>query len=356
MSILCRGYRSLTTERGGDSMIVYTTGDLLKSSAKALVNTVNCEGYMGKGIAYQFKLQYPENNKDYVKACKSGRLKIGKLHYFEEKDKLIINFPTKDKWRAKSKMEYVEQGLDELVKLINELNIKTISIPPLGSGNGGLIWSEVKNLIENKLSIFGEEVIVYIYEPSQNYISKPISEPKLSTSALVLMEIKHNLNKFDKIRLQKTAYFINLFSNQNYFSFKRNKFGPYDNSIAIISKNIKEFQSYHNVKNTEEAYSILYAKIVSASVDKKLKSLRPYIKQASDFVNGIETNHELECLATIVFLIREQKELNEEQIIDFFQSWSQDKAERFSKNDILEGIEYLYNMKIINKTLMGYTI
>ena len=93
-------------------MFFYTTGDLLQSDAEALVNTVNCEGYMGKGIAYQFKLKFPNNNKDYVKACKNGTLRPGKLHVYKESEKIIINFPTKDKWREKSRMEYIEDGLD----------------------------------------------------------------------------------------------------------------------------------------------------------------------------------------------------------------------------------------------------
>lgn len=337
-------------------MIIYTTGDLLKSSARALVNTVNCEGYMGKGIAYQFKLQYPDNNKDYVKACKSGKLTVGKLHYFNEKGKLIINFPTKDKWRANSKIEYIEDGLDELIKLINFMDIKSIAIPPLGSGNGGLIWAEVKALIEQKLSVIPKEVQIYIYEPSQNYISKPTSEPKLSTSALVLMQIKAKLNKFDTLRLQKTAYFLNIFSNEDYFKFKRHKYGPYDNSIAIISRNIKEFQNYHNVKNTEEAYKILYNKIISDRVEKKLIQLNPFIDKSAIFVNSIETNHELECLATIVFLISEKKVLNEREILTEFKQWSTDKASRFSEDDIIQGINKLYKLNIITKTFTGYSI
>ena len=81
--------------------IHYVTGNLLEANVEALVNTVNCEGYMGKGLAYQFKLSYPENNKDYIKACKNGNLKIGKVHYFKENDKILRNFPTKDKWRQK---------------------------------------------------------------------------------------------------------------------------------------------------------------------------------------------------------------------------------------------------------------
>lgn len=97
-------------------MFFYVTGNLLKSDAEALVNTVNCEGYMGKGIAYQFKLQFPENNFNYIKACKSGYLRPGKLYCYREQGKTIINFPTKDKWREKSRLEYIDSGLGELKK------------------------------------------------------------------------------------------------------------------------------------------------------------------------------------------------------------------------------------------------
>lgn len=337
-------------------MIIYTAGDLLKSAAEALVNTVNCEGYMGKGIAYQFKLQYPENNKDYVKACNRGELTVGKLHYFKERGKIIINFPTKNKWRAKSKMEYIADGLDELIKLINKLNIRTIAIPPLGSGNGGLIWNEVKYLLEQKLSVISDDIQIYIYEPSKNYVSQPSVEPKLSMSALVLMEIKKRLNRFNSLRLQKTAYFINIFSNQPYFNFRRHKYGPYDNSIYIISRNIKEFQKYHNVKSTEEAYRILYNKIVSSNIERKLNQLLPFIDEAADYVNSIKTNHELECLSTIVFLIEEQKSLSRDEILKDFKQWSEDKAKRFSNENILDGVDKLYNSNIIEKTLTGYSI
>lgn len=314
------------------------------------------KGDRQKSHNIKFKLQYPENNIDYVKACKSGSLTIGKLHYFKERGKIIINFPTKNKWRAKSKIEYVEKGLDGLIKLIYLLNIKSIAIPPLGSGNGGLIWVEVKSLIEHKLSAIPKNRYIYIYEPSKNYISLPIAEPKLSTSALVLMQIKNKLNKFDTLRLQKTEYLINVFSNQNYFNFIRHKYGSYDNSIAIISRNIKEFQKYHNVNNTEEAYRILYNKIISDKVEIKLTQLMPYIEKSASYVNSIKTNHELECLATIVFLISEQKMLTKDEIIEHFKQWSADKAKRYSEDDIIKGIETLNNSNIIEKNLTGYNV
>jgi len=337
-------------------MITYTTGDLLKSSAQALVNTVNCEGYMGKGIAYQFKLQYPENNVDYVKACKNGTLMVGKLHYFVEREKIIINFPTKDKWREKSKISYIEKGLDELLLLIEKLKINSLAIPPLGSGNGGLVWADVKKLIEKKLISTVDDVNIIVFEPSKNFSSQPVIEPKLSTSALVLMEIKSRLKGFGKIRLQKTAYFTNLFLKIKYFKFARNNFGPYDYSIEIISKNIKEYQKFHGTKATSEAQTILYNKIISESVENKMSELIPQIEKACKLVNNIETDHELECLSTICFLLEENEVLDEDQIVQSFKNWSEDKETRFPEKEIVEGIEKLYKLGVIDRNIIGYFI
>ena len=149
---------------------------------------------------------------------------------------------------------------------------------------------------------------------------------------------------------------MNLFANEQYFRFSRHKYGPYDNSIAIISKNIKEFQKYHNVKNTDEAYAIAYNKLVSGQVEKKLHNLLPFIKKATDFVNEINDDHDLECITTILFLIQEKLDMSEDQIIILFKNWSVDKANRFSNDDIIGGIRKLYDAKLIDKTLMGYCL
>lgn len=337
-------------------MFKYVTGNLLESSAECLVNTVNCEGYMGKGIAYQFKLAFPENNEDYIKACKSKALRIGKVHHCYENGKIVVNFPTKDKWRAKSKIEYIEDGLCDLEKLIIKLGIKSIAIPPLGSGNGGLVWSDVKPIIEAKLFNISDKVEVIIYEPSKSYSAHPTVEPRISVSGLVLMQIKFNLNKFDKLRLQKTAYLTNIFANEEYFKFKRHKFGPYDNSIEIISKNINEYQKYHNTNSTEEAYRIAYNKLISNNTINKLEALLPYILKASNYVNAIDNNNELECLSTILFLLQEAQDLNEEQIICEFKNWSEDKAAKFSEQSIVNGIIRLNETGLIQKSIMGYRI
>lgn len=334
-------------------MFIYKTGDLLQSSADALVNTVNCEGVMGKGIAYQFKLRYPNNFKDYRHACQSGELRPGKLHYFSEDGKLIINFPTKDKWRNPSKMEYIESGLNELVPLIHELSIKSIAIPPLGSGNGGLIWSQVRKLIEDKLSETSKRTDIFLYEPSRAYVTRPVQEPHLSTSALVLMEIKSNLNKFSSIRLQKTAYFMNVFSHSQYFKFEKNKYGPYSHSIDIICQNIRAYQSFHE-KSTEDAKIILYRKLVSDSVDEKLSKLRPYIKESCDFANNYPKDHDLECLATVCYLVEKGQAISEQAIITAFLDWSEDKANRFQPSEISNALHILCDCGIVDKNLEGY--
>lgn len=149
-------------------MFKYVIGDILKSSSDCIVNTVNCEGYMGKGIAYQFKLKFPENNESYKNACRNKSLTIGKLHCYVENNKTIINFPTKDKWRQKSKYEYIEKGMVELVNLLPKLDIHSIAIPPLGCGNGGLLWENVKKIILDSLKPLANDYEFVLYEPSKN--------------------------------------------------------------------------------------------------------------------------------------------------------------------------------------------
>lgn len=313
-------------------------------------------GIYGKGIAYQFKLKFPENNKDYVKACKTGELVIGKLHYFREDNKLIINFPTKDKWRRKSKIEYITQGLDELRRILPELNIKSIALPPLGCGNGGLQWNEVKQVILEKLNEIESNYEIYIYEPSQNFKAIPKESPKLSVSSLILMEMKLNLKKFNSLRLQKTGYFMNIYLGESYFKFEKHKYGPYDNAIPIISKDIKAFQTYYGTKNTNEAYKIAYSTIISNQSKGKLSNLTPAVLKACEYVNRIESDKDLECISTILFLIQSGKSKSKDEIVNGFKEWSEDKAKRFNESDIKKGIQYLVQTRMIVDTLIGYEI
>lgn len=149
-------------------MITYKTGDIFREDVDAIVNTVNCVGVMGRGIALQFKKRFPENFKVYESACKHKEVVPGKMFVHETGSligpKYIINFPTKRHWREASRMEDIESGLQDLVTVIANLDIKSIALPPLGCGLGGLDWSNVKGCIESALSQLSE-VNVIVFEP-----------------------------------------------------------------------------------------------------------------------------------------------------------------------------------------------
>ncbi|MCL1475165.1 macro domain-containing protein [Argonema antarcticum] len=334
-------------------MFQFVAGDILESNAECLVNTVNCEGYMGKGIAYQFKLKFPENNREYVKACKNGSLKIGTIHYCREAEKLIINFPTKNKWREKSKIDYIHKGLSELVTLISSLKIKSIAIPPLGCGNGGLNWTDVKPIVIEYLEPFSKFIEIFIYEPSKYFEAQTTEAPKLNSSHLILMMIKLNLSKFNKLRLQKTAYFLNIFFGKEYFKFFKHKYGPYAHSIDILSREVKQFQEFYKV-NTEEGLKLAKTIIVSKSIEQKIKSLSSSIELATKLVNQVNSDKELELIATVSSVLESEVELTAEAIVIEIKNWSEEKANKFSEAEILNAISFLVKNGIIEINLMGF--
>ncbi len=334
-------------------MIECMSGNMFECNADCLVNTVNCEGYMGKGIAYQFKMRFPENNQSYVKACKSGELVVGKIHYYVEDGITIVNFPTKNKWREPSRMEYVENGMSTLVELLPRLNVRKIAIPPLGCGNGGLLWDEVKKVILGKIADLESQYDFVIFEPSRSYKAVPKKAPQINVSGLVLLDIRINLRRFNSIRLQKAGYFVNLFLKEEYFKFDQWKYGPYSHSIDIVAKNIREYQGYYNINDSQATFDQVYQVICSEKVDRKFKKIHAAVKKATAYINNIQTDKRLEGIATVLYLVQNGEQKNKEQIISGFQNWSQDKAERFSTKYITECIEYLEETGIVQTDIFG---
>ena len=167
-------------------MIEYKTGDIITEDAEALVNTVNCVGVMGRGIALQFKKAFPENFVSYATACKRSQVQPGRMFVFETGQMYphyIINFPTKRHWRGKSRMEDIEAGLAALAEEIRERHIRSIAIPPLGSGLGGLDWSRVRPRIEATFQEFNDLKVV-VFEPgggpADNRLNRSSDVPKMT--------------------------------------------------------------------------------------------------------------------------------------------------------------------------------
>lgn len=334
-------------------MIEFVTGNIFDSNADCLVNTVNCEGFMGKGIAYQFKMRFPENNIDYVKACKTGKLRVGTIHYYNEGGVWIVNFPTKDKWREKSKIEYIERGLERLVYFIEEYKPKVIAIPPLGCGNGGLEWSVVKEIITTKLNGLVQEHTFLVFEPSVSYNAVPVQAPKINVSGLVLLQIRLHLQKFNSLRLQKSGFFLNYFLDEEYFKFDKWKYGPYAHSIDIVARSLNEYQKFYGLTNSKDTYEQVYKVICSKRTEEKLEKLIPAIEKATSYVNRISSEKKVEGVATVLYIIQRNETISESEIIQFFREWSEDKARRFSKEYIVECIDYLEQTDIVSKDILG---
>lgn len=149
-------------------MIELTQGDILKADAEALVNTVNCVGVMGRGIALQFRKAFPENFKVYEAACKANEVQTGKMFVYDLNrlyaPRFIINFPTKRHWKGKSNIEDIKAGLEDLINVVQQHQIRSIAIPPLGCGLGGLNWEDVRPLIIEAFQSL-PEVSVLLFEP-----------------------------------------------------------------------------------------------------------------------------------------------------------------------------------------------
>src|SRR5438093_4557083 len=202
-------------------MIEFRSGDILKSEAEALVNTVNCVGVMGRGIALQFKNAFPENFKAYAAACKRGEVQPGRMFVFGTGQltppRYIINFPTKRHWRGKSRIEDIEAGLTALAEVIRDKRIRSIALPPLGSGLGGLEWSKVQSCIEAALRPL-DDVQIHVYEPKGAPVTDRMAHrrqvPKMTAGRAALVELMHRylaglLDPFvSLLEVHKLMYFL----------------------------------------------------------------------------------------------------------------------------------------------------
>lgn len=263
-------------------VIEYVAGDIFESNCQALINTVNCEGKMGKGLAYQFKKKFPEMEKEYIKKCENGELRPGKLHIYQDKECLIINFPTKNKWREKSKLKYIQDGLRVLAQEIRNRNIPSIAIPPLGAGNGGLNWDDVKKEITTHLYDL-ENVEIYVYEPSQK-IEQNQNVPKIMNEMLILAFIAKNLKNKKKSQLKSVIDILKILS-KNTINI---------GNIESQYENLKKYKSYYNIRKYDDLYLSLYNKLISKSVEtdinnkfKKIDSIIYIVNNHSNYSSNI---------------------------------------------------------------------
>jgi O-acetyl-ADP-ribose deacetylase (regulator of RNase III) len=343
-------------------MIKYTQGNLLDASVDALVNTVNTVGVMGKGIALQFKNRFANNYKIYKEACKNRSFNVGELLVVQEEDlayrKIIINFPTKAHWRSDSKYEYIESGLKELRKLILVNHIKSIALPPLGCGNGGLDWEKVQPMIEHHLGDLPAEVLVY----TPNDLIKEIlqkesvkKEIKLTPARAMLLYLMHQYEVYGEqsslFVANKLAYFLQRSGENLKLDFKAHHYGPYAVQLNHVIGYLNGVYLKGIEQNQAKAFEPLFlnydrAEEINSYVETQLSfEQKSRLQDVLKLINGFESTFSLELLASVDFVQQVKKTKDLELLVQEIRKWNPRKANMFEERHVKIAAEHLEQHK-----------
>ncbi|MEZ4370629.1 MAG: macro domain-containing protein [Polyangiaceae bacterium] len=305
-------------------MLKFSTGNLFDAEVDALVNTVNTAGVMGKGLALQFKKGFPQNFRAYASACKRGEVQIGKMFVFDAggivQPRYIINFPTKTHWRAKSKLEYVASGLDDLVCVIRDRKIKSIAVPPLGAGLGGLDWRRVRDVISAKLSNL-EGVDVLVFEPKgappaesmPNRTVKPRMTP--GRAAVIALMNRYFVPGYDYpltvLEVQKLAYFLQEAGQPLKLNYTEEAFGPYADALRHVLNHLEGHYISGFADGKNQPTTELHLKAGAADEAEEFLKRDPEaqerLRRVAALIEGFETPFGMELLATVHWVAKRDR-------------------------------------------------
>ncbi|MPQ76661.1 macro domain-containing protein [Hydrogenovibrio sp. JE_KL2] len=350
--------------------LIFKKGDLFESHDEAIVNTVNCVGVMGKGIALQYKNLFPENYVEYKKQCSLNSVVPGKMFVYEYKTedlfskgkpKFIINFPTKDHWRAKSRVEYVEKGLDDLIFVIKEKNIKSISMPAIGCGNGGLDWSNVKEIVSEKLASL-DNVIIHVYEPKDYFEPEYLGQDNIWTvPRAILVRLFGQLQesfggRITHLSMQKIVYFLQEFGVDYKVSFSESDFGPYSEELKMhfMTLNLKKYlKGFDEQREQGKTRSIEISAHSFAEAGEFLDSSEEYktsvelIEKIENLIAGFESPLGMELISTVHLCAKKIQSDDVNSIYECIEKWSPKKLERFSFSNIEIATQRLHKLGCI---------
>lgn len=338
-------------------MITFKKGNILEEDIDAIVNTVNCVGVMGRGIALQFKKIYPDNFKAYEVACKQNRIQPGEMFTFNLHRALppyyIINFPTKRHWKGKSKLSDIETGLKSLRDEVIKNKIKSIAIPPLGCGLGGLDWSEVKPLI---VGTFEDclDVEVIIFEPQEDVnersivnekVIPPMTPGRAALIGLIDRYLKGLLDPFvTLLEIHKLMYFMQESGEKLKLKYEKAHYGPYANNLRQVLVVIEGHMTSGYMDGGDSPDKIIQL-VPGASQDaaefllNNSETLNRFNKVA-ELVSGFESSFGLELLATVHWVVKNEKVKNNKELLNAIYSWNHRKK-KFSEAQIMKAFENL---------------
>mgnify|MGYP006266552127 FL=1 len=333
-------------------MLEFKTGDILSEDADALVNTVNCVGVMGRGIALQFKNAFPANFEEYARACKRDEVQPGRMFVTETNQltspRYIINFPTKRHWRGKSRLEDIDAGLVDLQRVIRDKGIRSIAIPPLGSGHGGLEWNEVRPRIEEALRGFND-VRVVIFEPggapALQQIAKRQTAPNMTPGRAALVCLMHRylgglLDPFvTLLEVHKLMYFMKASGEGSLDRLQvvKGHYGPYAENLSHVLREIEGYfvSGYRDGGDAPDKQ----LELVPGAVQDADEFLRTHpetharFDRVADLVSGFETPFGLELLSTVHWVITTEQAQTMDEVVERIYGWNERKR-HFSRRQI----------------------
>ena len=361
-------------------MIRALIGDMFTSQMHTIVNTVNCVGVMGKGIAQIFKKEYPTMFTDYAKRCERGEVKLGAPYlYTDLGGTSIVNFPTKGHWRAATRLSDVEAGLNYFVAHYQAWGIMSVAFPPLGCGNGGLEWSTVGPLMYSKLKGIGIPVELYApygTSPSQlkadflgadqqtEFCSKGRKRDKLRPEWAALVEVLYELEKqpyanpVGRTIFQKICYILTKQGLDTGFQFEKNSYGPFADevkeAISVLANNnwiIEQQLGKMTALKVGPRYEADRLKLSD-----QLKPFSRKIEKTVDLFSRIKNTDQAEEVATVIFAVQHLKReqdpsmVSEEDlfhyILDWKKIWKKDEAKQSSLAEAIRNLEMLGWVKL----------
>jgi len=324
-------------------VIHLTYGDILKHEADALVNTVNCMGVMGRGIALQFRHAFEDNYEAYRKAAKAKEVRPGQMFVFErstiELPRWIINFPTKRHWKGESRIEDIRDGLVDLVRVIREQDIRSIAIPPLGCGLGGLDWAMVRPLIERALTAV-PEVDAYLFEPAGAPVAKEMvnrtRRPKLTKARAAVLGLMRNYLAglmdigVSLLEIQKLMYFLEVGGEPLKLDYVEGHYGPYTKKLSFILNKLESHYIHgYGEGGDDPGKSIELAEMAGEEGQTFLRNhpeTEGRFDRVSQLIDGFESPHGMELLATVHWVAARQGATTVAQAVEKVHNWSSRKT------------------------------
>ncbi|MCL4870605.1 MAG: macro domain-containing protein [Anaerolineae bacterium] len=330
-------------------MIEVTIGNLFESNTQTWVNTVNCVGIMGKGIAQEFKKRFPAMFQDYVIRCQAGLVRLGQpYHYTDASGTSIINFPTKDHWRSPSRLQDIEQGLDYFINHYQAWGIHSVAFPPLGCGNGGLEWRVVGPLMVKKLSPLPIKIKIFApygtpgYQLTHPFLNQPITtnqvgirHPRLKDSWLALLEVVYQLslqpyaNPVGRTIFQKISYVMTELGVDTGFSFTQGNYGPFSPDVQqalMVIANANLVQEQQLGAMTALRPSPEYES-QRPQLKARLAPFQKWIDKTVDLFSRIRNSAQAEMVTTVLYAARKLKHeksgdaVSEQDVFDFIMAW-----------------------------------